>query len=189
MTRTDSPDVAETSLPRPDGRRLRLREFQARLLESMQAAQTGVQSRTNRLGLMVGGSRWLMNLQEAGEIVPVGPVSGVPLTREWFLGLSNVRGSLVSVVDLSHFLGGAPTAFDKDCRVVVFASAMSLATGLLVSRVMGLRNISDMTPQPVGADEAARWCSARYVDRDEQVWNELNVASMVQDQEFLNVGL
>jgi twitching motility protein PilI len=155
----------------------------------MQAVRSGAQEHVSQLGVMIGQSRWLLNLQEAGEIVSVGTITKVPLTQEWFLGLTNIRGNLISVVDFANFQGLPATPVDKECRIIAFAPALSFNSGLLVSRVMGLRNMADMEPQPAPDSNAAAWSVRRYIDRESQVWTELNLSLMVQDPQFLHVGL
>lgn len=173
--------------PDAGARRLRLREFQAQLVERMQAARTGTHVQTNQLGVMIGAQRWLLNLQEAGEIVSIGTITKVPLTQAWFLGLTNIRGNLVSVVDLAQFQGNAPSVIDKESRIVAFGPSLGFNSALLVSRVMGLRNIAEMTlhERPV---ESVAWSTQRYVDRDAQSWQELDLATIIQDAKFLQVG-
>jgi twitching motility protein PilI len=170
-------------------RRTRLREFQAQLVERMHAVSSGAASQAGQLGIMIGQSRWLLNLQEAGEIVPVGAITKVPLTQEWFLGLANVRGNLISVIDLAAFRGLPPTPVDKDSRIVAFAPALSFNCGLLVSRVMGLRNMADMSTRASDASDFTAWSAQQYVDREAQVWTELNLSLIVNDPRFLHVGL
>ncbi|WP_420476087.1 chemotaxis protein CheW [Noviherbaspirillum sp. ST9] len=170
------------------GRRTRLREFQTKLVERMQAATSGVAVQASKLGVMIGQTRWLLSLQEAGEIVSVGQITKVPLTQEWFLGVTNIRGNLVSVIDLAHFSGMTRTPVDKESRIVAFAPSLSFNSGLLVSRVMGLRNVAEMELQQ---DEGARapWAAKQYRDRDSQVWTELDLSLIVQDPRFLHVGI
>ncbi|MGZ5780707.1 MAG: chemotaxis protein CheW, partial [Burkholderiaceae bacterium] len=95
MTQPTSDRKPERTFKKPDAgaRRTRLREFQANLVERMQAARSGADTRASQLGVMIGQTRWLLNLQEAGEIVSVGTITKVPLTQDWFLGLTNVRGN------------------------------------------------------------------------------------------------
>lgn len=181
-----------TALPESDsaGRRTRLREFQTKLVERMQAATSGVATQASKLGVMIGQTRWLLSLQEAGEIVSVGQITKVPLTQDWFLGLTNIRGNLVSVIDLANFRGMAPTPVDKESRIVAFAPTLSFNSGLLVSRVMGLRNVAEMDLQQ--GDDAVSdvpWATKRYLDRDSQVWTELDLSLIVQDPQFLHVGI
>jgi len=175
------------------GRRTRLREFQAQLVERMHAAASGTAQQANQLGIMVGQERWLLNLQEAGEIVSVGNITPVPLTQPWFLGLTNIRGNLVSVVDFAGFCGLPATPVDKESRIVAFAPALAFNGGLLVSRVLGLRNVTEMEPHADAAAELAAeeapWAARRYVDRESRIWTELNLSLIVQDPRFMQVGL
>src|SRR3569832_818938 len=114
--------TSDKVVKKPDttGRRTRLREFQSQLVERMQAARSGVDTRINQLGVMIGQDRWLLSLQEAGEIISVGAITAVPLTHDWFLGLSNIRGNLISVIDFARFQGQAFFVFVLVCWFVVF---------------------------------------------------------------------
>jgi twitching motility protein PilI len=194
MSQSNTDLVADKALVngtgKPDllARSTRLREFQAQLVARMQAARSGTHAQANQLGVVIGQTRWLLNLHEAGEIVSVGTITEVPLTQDWFLGLTNIRGNLISVVDLARFLGMARTPVEKDSRIIAFASSLSFNSGLLVSRVMGLRNVADMKLADTNPT-ALPWSSRRYVDRDSQVWSELNLSLIVQDPQFLHVGL
>ncbi|HEX7635160.1 MAG TPA: chemotaxis protein CheW [Noviherbaspirillum sp.] len=189
MTRPTS-DLATEIAPQSQdhgSRRIRLREFQAQLVERMQAVSSGAQTQASQLGVMIGQSRWLLNLQEAGEIASVGAITPVPLTQDWYLGLTNIRGNLISVIDLARFRGMPLTPVDKESRIVAFAPALGFNSGLLVSRVMGLRNVREMQLLP--QVDSVTWASQRYADREDQVWTELNLSLIVQDPQFLHVGL
>lgn len=182
------PDAAERDSG-AGGRRTRLREFQAQLVERMQAASSGAQTHTSRLGMALGDSYWLLDLQEAGEIVSVGAVTRVPLTRDWYVGLTNIRGNLVSVIDLARFLGMPATPVEKESRIIAFAPALTFNCGLLVSRVMGLRNLAEMSAEdPPSAEGLAPWAAAAWRDREGRVWTELKLSEIVQDPQFLHVG-
>ncbi|CAH0132545.1 hypothetical protein SRABI118_00072 [Massilia sp. Bi118] len=167
----------------PAARRTRLRQYQEELLERMQAARTGSGARTHQLGVEIGGERYLLDLLEAGEIVPVPALTGVPLTQPWYLGLANIRGNLVGVVDLARFFGlqdgtaGAPVSGSAG-RLVTFAPSLGMPCGFLAARVHGLRQAADMTPQ-----------DGRLIDADGNAWTPLALAALAQDERFLQVGL
>jgi twitching motility protein PilI len=162
----------------------RLHEFQARLLERMEAARDGSGMRDSRLGVMIGDRRCLLDLREAGEIVNLVAMTKVPLSRDWYLGLANVRGNLIGVVDLDCFLGGPLQTPGKESRVLVVSAGLSGNTGFLLSRVLGLRHIQDMTEQQSG--DCGR---KRYLDGDLNEWVEISLAEIVDDPRFLQVGL
>jgi twitching motility protein PilI len=191
MNDHDSDLASDAVVTRPDrgARRTRLREFQAQLVERMQAARSGEQQHASQLGVVIGQQRWLLNLQEAGEIMSVGSITRVPLTQSWFLGLTTNRGNLISVIDFAAYQGDAPTHIDKECRIVSFAPSLSFNSGLLVSRIMGLRNMTGMEPQPPAQESAPSWSGNRYIDQDAQVWTELSFSTIIQDPQFLHVGL
>ncbi|MDE2427955.1 MAG: chemotaxis protein CheW [Burkholderiales bacterium] len=172
-------------------RRTRLREFQSQLVERMQAAQRGGYTKLSQLGIMVGQVRYLLDLREAGEIVSVGTLTKVPLTRDWYVGLSNIRGNLTSVVDLPRFQGRDATKQDTSCRIVAFAPGLAFNSGLLVSQVLGLRDVAEMEEfsSVSGAQDEKPWLPRQYRDRDGNFWFELSLATLVQDNDFLQIGL
>src|SRR3546814_252288 len=116
MSQSESDFIPNQTSSKPDStvRRTRLREFQTQLVARMQTARSGEDTRRNQLGVLIGDRRWLLNLQSAGEIVSVGAITKVPLPQPWFLGLTNIRGSLISVIDFAHFMGLPPTSDRKD---------------------------------------------------------------------------
>ncbi|MFN8761411.1 MAG: chemotaxis protein CheW [Burkholderiales bacterium] len=156
--------------------RSRLREFQTRLTERL--AQAMASPVTNsRLGILINDSRWLVDLDEAGEIFPLQDIATVPHTHDWYRGLTNVRGSLVSVVDLSLFLGGSPTRTDRDSRVLSFASSLDFNVGIIVTRTLGLHN-------------PAQWRSvgSQLVDENEQSWTPISFSALTVDERFLEIS-
>ncbi len=191
MSQPTSDFQTDSASPKSDitARRTRLREFQAQLVERMQTARSGTDARVNQLGVMIGDQRWLLNLQTAGEIVSVGTITPVPLTQPWFLGLTNIRGNLISVIDFARFQGLPATNIEKDSRIVAFGPSLAFNSGLLVSRVLGLRNVAQMQLQADTADADAPWASKRYLDQESQVWTELDLSSVIQNPQFLQVGL
>ena len=47
--------------------------------------------------------------KEAGTATSgAGAVTVVPGTKDWMLGLANIRGELLPIVDLQRYIGGAP---------------------------------------------------------------------------------
>lgn len=173
----------------PAARRLRLREYQAQLLQRMQAAKSGTDMRgVSQLGVVVGQTRWLLDLKEASEIVSVGTITQVPLTHDWYLGLASIRGNLISVIDFGCFQGLPATPITSESRIIAFSPALSFNSGLLVSRVVGLRNIAEM--ELLDSEESRpAWSTNCYRDRESQVWAQLSLSLIVQDPRFLHVGI
>jgi twitching motility protein PilI len=167
-------------------RRVSLREFQQDLSRRItEAAATNAPAA--RLGVQVGADLWLVRLDEAGEVIPVPPIAPVPLTYPWFRGLANVRGNLLSVIDLAGFHGGELTPFTPDTRLLIVAERYQMSAALLVNRMLGLRNLQHFEPQPRIGDRS--WESACYAEREGRLWRELAMSDLVYHRDFMQTGL
>lgn len=155
---------------------------------SAPAKPAGGQTATH-LALMIGDQRCLVDLPEAGEIVPM-PTSmlQVPLTRDWFLGVVNVRGTLFTVVDLSRFMGGNFTPITKESRLVTMSPALSFNATLVVTKMLGLRNSATMTLISEQGPAEKPWLAQRFRDAEGHVWVRLSLGKLVSASAFLMVG-
>ncbi len=187
--------MTETILPPENGfsqraqaKRSRMREFQTQLIERMRSASSDASPATSQLGVVIGAQHWLIDLQHAGEVVQPGLMAKVPLTQDWFLGLMNLRGKLLSVVDLARFHGLAATPIDKSSRIISFSPALGLQGAILVERVMGLRNVETMSPYSGSLLNGSAYIGERYVDTQEQLWTELDLSLLAKDSRFLDIG-
>ena len=160
-------------------RRSRLRAYQEQLLEKMQAAKNGAGASVAQLGLGIGAARYLVDLAEVGEIVAPPLLTAVPLTQPWYLGLANVRGNLLGVIDLAAYLGlpAAAPAGGGAPRLALFAPRLGFNCALLADQVFGLRQAGAMERD----GDTLR-------DADGNLWTPLSLAALVQEQRFLHVA-
>jgi twitching motility protein PilI len=163
-----------------------LREFQAHLAK--QLAGAGERSAAGLLGVQAGGEYWLLSLSDSGEIVPLTPLTGVPLTKSWFVGIANIRGSLYAVADFSAFQGREATPQNASSRLLLIGTRHGNNAALLVTRMLGLRNVE--TLKQVAADpDAPLWADKAYTDSEGRRWNMLNVAALLADDRFMEIGV
>jgi twitching motility protein PilI len=167
-------------------KKLSLREFQAGLADRLREAQSQAAS-TSLLGVQAGSGNWLLSLEDSGEVIPVPAVSAVPLTKPWFCGLTNIRGNLFSVVDFSAFQGEEPTPRTSESRLLLVGERFNVNSALLVNRMLGLRNMTHMQPEELAP--AQPWVNAQFKDADGRIWKELNVGTLVQHADFLQIGI
>ena len=58
----------------------------------------------------MAGELYLVAREEAREVLGVpSPLTRVPGAKSWILGLANIRGQLLPIIDLRAFLGSGPT--------------------------------------------------------------------------------
>ena len=124
------------------------------------------------------------------KIVPMPSTSimQVPLTQDWFLGVVNVRGALFTVVDLARFMGGNFTPVSKESRLLTLSPALTFNATLVVSRMLGLRNVATMTPVPEKQTFDKPWLSEQFRDAEGQTWRRLSLSKLVSSSSFLMVG-
>ena len=168
--------------------KLDLRTFQQELSARL-LMKTTAQVESSRLGLSCGGDRWLIRLADAGEVVNLPEIVPVPLTRPWYLGVANIRGNLFSVIDFGKFLARDAPAAGGQPRLVLFGPrAGELNAGIVVHRVLGLRNVAELAPASPPQDAPA-WYAQRWMDGDGNAWQEIDLARLAVDPAFLQVGI
>lgn len=141
----------------------------------------------SRLGVAIGNDNWLIDLSEAGEILPMPEsITPIPGARAWFLGLTNLRGVLFGVTDLAGFLGRASPGLGKDARLLAFSDKLHVNASIVVNRMLGLQTVSAMRPDP-GVPEQG-WMGRGYVDASGVRWRELHLSRLCRDRQYLSIA-
>ena len=66
----------------------------------------------------IGDTRLACNIEQVHEFLPIPAFTPVPGTKPWILGLANVRGDLLTIVDLAWFLSGQRSAVSMKTRLL-----------------------------------------------------------------------
>lgn len=167
-----------------------LRELQIRLASRLQAARTEGLSVSSWLAVESAGQFYLLPLAHAGEIFPRSVVQPVPYTQKWFLGVANLRGGLVGVVDLAGLLGPAPQRTEQamsETSLLSLNSALEVNAALLVDRLAGLRGTDAFVSSEPPAEDAPVFFGTTYFDSSGTRWQELNLQALSQHPEFLSI--
>jgi len=116
-------------------KRLNLREFQQDLIERMQAKGRG-DDQISTLGVQIAEQNWLVDMHDLSEVLPLPPLSAVPLTKPWFVGVINVRGMLYGVSDMAAYQQKGRASGAAVNRVLLLAERHAFNAALLVDRVL-----------------------------------------------------
>lgn len=167
-------------------KRVSLKQFQQDLSDRLQIA-TSQSSANSRLAVRVGTQNWLVDLAEISEVITPTPFATVPLTLDWFLGVTNIRGKLFSVIDLPGFAGVGNIQRSLDNRLLIVHPRFGTNAALLIDQALGLRNIDKM--QLETSSNETPWCTSIHRDNDGHIWYNLNMAALVTNPGFLTVGI
>lgn len=86
-------------------------------------------------------SAQISNVMEIGYPLNVTPLPNVP---GWVLGLANLRGDVISIVDLRAFLGLGKIVIGGDARLLLAKTLQGdFSVGLIVDSVRGIRYLSE----------------------------------------------
>ncbi|MEP7083277.1 MAG: chemotaxis protein CheW [Betaproteobacteria bacterium] len=170
-------------MARPE--KINLRAFQQELSERLKH-KTAAQVDSLRLALESGGISWLVRLGDTGEVLPMPDPVSVPLTKIWFLGVANIRGGLYGMVDFGAFLTGKQSVRSGGARLVLLGARFAdMRVGLVVNKVLGLRNLTDFSP--IESDAGQAWGERAWRDKLGADWRELDMARLAQDAKFLQI--
>ena len=165
--------------------RNRLRDFQQALAQRLRQAAE-LPQRQSRLAVQVGERGYLLNLDDISEVAPVGQLTPVPLTQPWFMGVTNVRGTLYAVSDFAAWQGLHFTSDIGARRLILLGQKLGKhRAGLVVTRVVGLRLLDEMKPHVAALRR--NWEHASWLDRDGVGWIEVDLEQLASDAEFLQV--
>jgi purine-binding chemotaxis protein CheW len=110
------------------------------------------ESATNRIKHVVfelDGTQYAVPLTNVWEIQRVPQITALPHVPDWLRGVTNMRGDVLSVVDLRVLLGIAMAERSQDERMVVVKStAEDVAIGWIVDRVIGIRGFAPGEAKP-----------------------------------------
>ena len=108
---------------------------------------------------IVDGETYGVNVMQVQEVLPLSEIAPVPGAPPFVLGIINLRGNVVTVVDTRMRFGLPPRETDDDSRIVVVETGDQVA-GILVDGVAEVTYVRDNevdTAPNVGNDESARY--------------------------------
>jgi twitching motility protein PilI len=134
----------------------------------------------------MAGELYRVAREEAREVLGVpAALTRVPGAKSWILGLANVRGQLLPIIDLRAYLGGGATPASRNTRVVI-VNHRDIPAGLVVDEVLGFRRFADaeFTAQaPPTIVRCERYLAGSFRRGNEQ-WPVLGLRGIVEDPVF-----
>jgi purine-binding chemotaxis protein CheW len=134
-------------------------------------AQNAPQTLTQWVTFKLDGETYGVNVMEVQEVLRVTDIAPVPGAPNYVLGIINLRGNVVSVLDTRRRFGLQTTESNDATRIVIIESG-GQTVGIRVDAVAEVLDVdsSEIESSPdVGNDEAARYISGMVSRGDELV--------------------
>jgi twitching motility protein PilI len=137
----------------------------------------------------VGEIMLVTPLENVLEILPPPPMTPVPGVKPWLKGVANVRGNLITVIDLPEYYGKPPVYMDDKARMLIM-NIPGLNAGLLVNDVLGLRHFDeDLERQDLsGLDDPVLVQLNGAFLRDNVLWGVFDMKSLAESPSFRHVA-
>ncbi|WP_006786137.1 chemotaxis protein CheW [Thiorhodospira sibirica] len=128
----------------------------------------------------------VMGVQEVLRVAEIAPVPGAP---DYVLGIINLRGNVVTVIDARRRMGLSDKEPDDASRIVII-EANHQEIGILVDSVAEVIELaaSEIEPAPnVGNDESSRYIHG-VASRDGELTIVVDLNRLLTDEEWSEVA-
>ncbi|MBX3704133.1 MAG: purine-binding chemotaxis protein CheW [Steroidobacteraceae bacterium] len=180
--------------PEPTLRALRDRPFELLLALEKRARDVVAGAREGAaaqewigVAFRMGGETFLVERDEAREVMGVpSPITRVPGARSWIMGLANVRGQLLPVIDLKQYFGSGETVAGRNTRVIV-VNHREIPAGLVVDEVLGFRRFAERefnAESPPTLIRCEHYLAGSF-RRGSEAWPVISLRSLVESAAFL----
>lgn len=124
------------------------------------------------------------------EVVPMLDISPVFQTPAFVLGVVNLRGTIVAMVDIRHFFGLPPTRIGERSRMVVLHSR-GITCGIVVDGLAKVRDIPDaaVSSPPSTMEGASAEYLSGVVQTPEHPLIVLNVDAVMNSEEIRSLEI
>ena len=96
---------------------------------------------TEMLAFLLSGEEYVVAVEQVNEVLKMWSLTPVPNAPEHILGVSSLRGAMLTIIDLGKRLGLGPAAVNEKARVVV-VTVDDEKVGFIVDRVTGVVKLS-----------------------------------------------
>lgn len=128
----------------------------------------------------------VMQVQEVLRVTEIAPVPGSP---DYVMGIINLRGNVVTVLDTRRRFGLAPNEMDDSTRIVVIEAEENVV-GILVdsvSEVVELRRSAVESSPNVGNDESSKYIEG-VANHDGELLILVDINKLLSDEEWAEMA-
>jgi len=138
----------------------------------------------------LGNETYGINVMEVQEVLRIPDIAPVPGAPDYVLGIINLRGNVVTVIDTRHKFGLMPNATDESSRIVIIETGDQVI-GILVDSVAEVVELSDSMIESapnVGNDESSKYIQG-VTSHEKQLLILVDLNKFLGDDELSEMGM
>lgn len=151
---------------------------------------TGMPEEWVGIGFRIGSEQFIASRDQVREVLMLPELTTrVPGAQRWMLGIANLRGHLLPLVDLQMMLGSGRTSLRRATRVIS-VNHREVPAGLVVDEVQGFRRFMDSEfndKAPQTAVRCDRFLHGAY-QRGHDVWPIFSLYDLLESSTFLQAA-
>ena len=139
----------------------------------------------------LGNERFVTARADVREVLPLPEQqTRVPGAKPWLRGIADVRGQLLTIVDLKAFLGAGPMHADRKARMLMLASR-EVPTSVIVDEVLGFRRFAtaDFSEESPATEVRCEHYLAGSFGREAERFPLFDMQRLLKDRVSLAAGL
>ncbi|MGB2271696.1 MAG: chemotaxis protein CheW [Pseudomonadales bacterium] len=154
------------------------------------AASKDLKSDWSGIGFSLCGQHMVAPMGQVVEIINVPNYTYVPRTKNWVLGVANVRGRMLPIFDIENYFGSKLTGNRSKHRVLIIESEHFYA-GLIVSNVFGLKHfpVNSFKDSYQGDSELFAHCIDAIANDGNGDWLRFQMPLLVKTAEFIDASM
>ena len=142
------------------------------------------------IGFRIGDEQFVASREEVREVLMLpDSITRVPGSKRWVLGIANLRGHLLPLIDLKLYLGSGRTPLRRVSRVIS-VNHRDVPAGLVVDEVLGFRRFLDnefSAEWPETVVRCDRFIRGAY-KRGPDVWPVFGLYELLESGSFLQAA-
>ena len=142
------------------------------------------------VGFRIGEEHFVANREQVREVLMLpDAITRVPGAKRWLLGIANLRGHLLPLIDMKLLLGSGRTSLRRTTRVIS-VNHREVPAGVVDDEVLGFRRFMDHEFTNDVADTIVRcesFLGGTYT-RGEDRWPVFNLFDLVESKMFLQAA-
>ena len=144
-------------------------------------------SYSHGLAFQLGAHKYIIPTTDVSEVLTVKDLTTIPRSPSWLVGISNVRGNLITLLDLHEIVFGVPIQDKYDLKRMLLVKQEAHYYGLIIDSIIGMKSFNadqsiDEVPEDFDYDHVDH-ISAFHISGEEW-FAALSIQSLFLDKRF-----
>lgn len=166
--------------------KLSLVKYQHEINELIRNEIINDEDQTNFLSIVLKDKRYLINLEDIKETSTLPTISKIGRVSPWFLGISNFRGQVNPVIDMTYLFTGKNSNLNESYALLA-NPAFGMNCAMLWNGVNKLITKKTLTKKEDVNFAELKWIKEVWLDDKNIEWHEVDVDGLMNCSDIFNI--